>query len=96
VQGCSAAFMFATIATLSTSNKCTCLVWGCIQAQSDPFPSAPSPTRRLVGGAEASPTQPGGSSLYQIDRKPETMQEYRRLLKQFADLILRGKRPRNP
>jgi hypothetical protein len=33
---------------------------------------------------------------YQIDRNPETMQEYRRLLKQFADLILRGKRPRNP
>ena len=30
---------------------------------------------------------------YEIDRSPEVKEEYRRLLKQFADLVLRGKRP---
>jgi hypothetical protein len=33
---------------------------------------------------------------YQTDRNPETKQEFLTVLKQFADLILRGKGPRNP
>ena len=35
------------------------------------------------------------SRRYQIDRNPEDKQEYLRLLKQFSDLIIRGKRPPN-